>query len=315
MMNRGLCFTVLWVQSLCSASVLPPLSKAAEYYYSKNDYKQAFQLWSEVYSQSPDSLEALLKVSQLKLLFEGHQAFYQVLKDFNQRKGKNISVSYWEMLQSYIIDSQNRFLKDESQSLYYQAAARIKLGDLGQALTLLNQAESIEKGNLRILESKSQCEKRLGLENKYYETLKIARDLGATTSSWSEVLLEAYYHFRDYVGVTDWYQENKRKTLTSRQKLVCSMALIETGEIKQANSLLMEILETQPQDGIHPMVWFGLGRTLAGSKGTMPNAIQYLERFLVNAEHPESYWLDGWDPFRYQEHLGVANRLVTELAL
>ena len=93
---------------------------------------------------------------------------------------------------------QDRFVKEESQSLYFQAIAKMKLQDFSQALILLNQALGLEKGNLLVLEAKAKSEKKMGFFSKYYQTLKTASEVAEVGQSWTENLLEAQYYFKDY---------------------------------------------------------------------------------------------------------------------
>ncbi len=294
------------------ARVTPSLSIAAEYYYSKYDFNQALALWREVYKSQPHSVEAVLKVSELELLLEGHEAAQKTILDFLNKHQHVISPSNYRRLYQQLNEMQNRFVRDDSQSFYFQSLAKIKLQDFSQALVVLNQANNFEKGNLRILEAKAKCEKQLGLFSKFYETLKSTKEVAQVSKSWTENLLESQYYFKDYSEVLHWFELQVKAHISPRQKIASAMALIEKGQNKEGGSLLLQINEAFKHSPPHPIVWYGLGRTMMSSQNSGV-AIQYFERFLSSAGRPESFLIDGWDPYRSQEKVAEVTQWLSEL--
>ncbi|MCX6103082.1 MAG: hypothetical protein NT000_07445, partial [Proteobacteria bacterium] len=84
-------FYVLLSAKALAIAVSPssPLAVAADYYSSKHDYNQSLDLWTKVYTLEPQSVEAMLKVSELELLIKGHETAQQTLLQF-LKKQKNI---------------------------------------------------------------------------------------------------------------------------------------------------------------------------------------------------------------------------------
>lgn len=293
----------LWGASQVS---LPPLAKAAQYYFSQNDYSESLNLWSQVYALQPRSEEAMLKVAELQLMLQGHDAAQRTVLDFIQSNRHRLSPSSLEEVMKKLSYFQNRFVKDEAQSLYFQSIAKIKLKDYSQALVLLNQALSLEKGNLLLLESKAQCEKLLGFLGKYYDTLKVASEVANLSAHWTENLLESRYYFKDFSEVLSWYETQVKPNLTYRQKLAVAMALIEKGEDKEAAYLLERLSQVGLQKSVHPLVWYGYGRIFLQSPTMKGVAAQYLERFVSAMKSPHSVLIEGWDPYHCDEKLTQA---------
>jgi hypothetical protein len=304
---------ICWVLGSFKAIALPPtslpsLSIAADYYYSKSDYPQALMLWGEVYKSQQGSVPAMLKVSELELLLKGHEASQKTVLDFLARQRQFISSADWKSIQDYLEKIQTRFVKDESQSLYFQAVSKINLQNFTQALALLNQANSLEKGNLLILEAKADCEKRLGLFNKFYETLKATNEVIVVKTDWVESLLEARYYFKDYAEIVQWFEMQSEQILTPRQKLASGLALIEKGDEKEGGAILLQIKEKQLAKFSRPMLWYGLGRVFKREPYSATLAIRYLERFLGSASNFEPLQAQNWDPYRAKEKVAEANQ-------
>jgi tetratricopeptide (TPR) repeat protein len=292
---------------------LPSLSVAADYYFSKNDYSQALSLWEEVYKSQPSSVQAMLKVSELELLLKGHEPSQKTVLDFLNHRRQFISTYDWKNIQSQLELTQSRFVKDESQSLYFQAVSKINLGDFSQALALLNQANILEKGNLLILEAKANCEKRLGFFNKFYETLKTANEIAVVKTRWTESLLEAHYHFKDYGEIVKWFEKRSEQGLTPRQKLTSALALIEKGDEKEGRALLLQIQEKQLAEVIRPMLWYGLGRVLMKEPYSAGMVTKHLERFVASASKLEAFQPQNWDPYRLKEKVAEAQIVLADL--
>src|SRR4051794_8952490 len=72
------------VAGLCRASPLvpttvDPLSLAADYYFTRHEFRLALDLWSQVLRRQPDNLPAVLRVAELALLFQGRLAAAQAI--------------------------------------------------------------------------------------------------------------------------------------------------------------------------------------------------------------------------------------------
>lgn len=277
------------------------LAVAADYYSSKHDYNQSLDLWTKVYTSQPQSVEAMLKVSELELLIKGHETAQQTILQFLHKQKNILSPYVIKDIQGRLWIMQNRFIKDESQSLYLQAITKIKLLDFSQGLALLNQSIALENGNLLVLQAKTNCEKKLGLFNKFYETLKLASSVVEMNRDWSESLLEAQYYFKDYGDMVTWFELQVKSTLSPRQRLASGMALIEKGQEKEGAFLLSQLHDSGKRSPVFPILWYGLGRVLIKQPATIGAGVQYLERFLSATGQVDTLSIDGWDPYRSLE--------------
>ncbi len=296
-----------------SSSPSSPLAVAADYYSSKHDYNQSLDLWTKVYTTEPQSVEAMLKVSELELLIKGHETAQQTILQFLKKQKNILSPSVIKDIQGRLWIMQNRFIKDESQSLYLQAMTKIKLLDFSQGLALLNRSIALENGNLLVLQAKANCEKKLSLFNKFYETLKLASSVVEMNRGWSESLLEAQYYFKDYGDVVTWFELQVKSTLSPRQRLSSGMALIETGQEKEGALLLSQLHNSRQSNPVFPILWYGLGRVLIKKPATIGAGVQYLERFLSATGQVDTLSIDGWDPYRSLEKVAEVKAWLADI--
>src|SRR5208283_2885714 len=87
-----------------------PLATAAEYYFSRQDYTQALGLWSEVLRRQPDSVDAALRVAELKMLSQGRQAASQTILSFMEAKGGLLSAEDRQRVTQRLGELQSTFL-------------------------------------------------------------------------------------------------------------------------------------------------------------------------------------------------------------
>lgn len=178
---------------------------------------------------------------------------------------------------------------------------------------MLNQANSLEKGNLSILEAKANCEKRLGLFNNFYETLKTANGIAVVKTGWIESLLEAHYYFKDYAEIVQWFEMRSEQFLTQRQKLISALALIEKGDEKEGGNLLFQIKEKSLAKSSRPILWYSLGRVLMKEPYSTALAMGYLERFLNSASSLDALQAQSWEPYRVTEKVIEAKQWLIDL--
>jgi len=298
LITYGICFLGL---SFNSVAQLPPLAQAAEYYFSKHDYAESLNLWKQVYRLQPASEKAMSKVAHLELMLEGHEPAEKTVLNFIQRYQNYWSDSDLKRLRSLYYETQTRFIKEEAQSFYFRGMAKIKLKDLTQGLSLINQAQSIERGHLLILQAKAQAEKQLGLFRKYYDTLKDGSEFNALSVQWSEELLEAHYHFKEYSDIFKWNEKNMKSTLTNRQKLIVGLALLENGESRKAVLLFQKILDSFQDKGKNFVVWYGLAKAYKENPMFSKVYATYSSKFLNATKSLETPQENIWDPYRLSE--------------
>src|SRR3989338_6635447 len=80
------------------------LSRAADYYYFRQDYRQALRLWEEVVKKDLTSISGVLRLADLKLVVEGKRSALASLVDVLQSKSNLVthsakSVLTWKLSQ------------------------------------------------------------------------------------------------------------------------------------------------------------------------------------------------------------------------
>lgn len=306
-------FIYLFVcSSLYSATAIPNLAQAAEYYFAKHDYSESLKLWQQLYQSQPESLEIMEKVAELQLMLEGHESAQKTISDFRKTNSDWLSWETDKRILNLLNETQSRFVKAEAQSLYFQARSKIKLKNFSQALGLLNQSWSLEKGNVLILVLKADCEKTLGLFSKYYETVKIAAELTLYDKSWMDQLLEAQFYFKDYKDILSWYESQKRKDLTVRQTLAVGMAYIDTKNPEKGIIILNRILDSHKVGSAYPIVWYGMGKAWCDeyNHGTGNNS--YWDKFVRVMKVARPKTEDSWDPYGTLAKLNEVTKLREE---
>jgi tetratricopeptide (TPR) repeat protein len=289
------------------------LAIAAEYYFSRQDYPQALSLWSEVLKRKPDSVSALMRVAELKLLFGGRLASRDVLLGFLNSHGSSLPAESRLALRLKLGSLQSTFVTDEGQSLFLRALPKAQRQECAAALPLLTQAVGLEGGNLKVLHEKARCEKKLGLYPRLYETLKLAFDSDPFDVETRESLLETEIYFAEMANVVTSARRDPEAVLNARERTALAVALFETGAEAEALPLLQALVESEKTTSGSPILLYTLGRLFSGRSGGSGEAVSYLERFLSLAARPENTLIDGWDPYRCAEKLEPAHKLLASL--
>lgn len=292
--------TFVFASPLSSAVSELELSLTADDYFSQHDYPQALKLWEKFYEAHPESVDAMEKISLLRLMLEGHGAAQKTIVEFLKTNNRSCCS---QKIQMILREVQTKFVKDEAQSLYFQARSKIKLKNFTQSLVLLNQALKIEPGNLLILDLKATCEKTLGLFSKYYDTVKILAEVTLNDRSWTEKLLEAQYHFKDYKEIVNWNEEIQKGPLSNRENLVVGMAYLETQNSKKALGFLRKVLPEKKDKELQSVALYGVGKAM---KDSYPDSLKYhsyWSKFIQEMNSSKRVSPEGWDPFNTAEKL------------
>jgi len=297
--------------SFVSFALNENLVQSAEAFYAQNDFPHALDSWKKIYKVNPHSVEAVIRVSDLQLLLDGHESAQKTILEFLSEGREHLSSSQVWIVQQRLLEVQNRFVKDDSQSLYFQAMVKIKLADFNQALPLLNQANQIEKGNSKILESKAQCERELGQYTQYYDTLKTTAELNWINNKVREELLEAQYFFRDFSDIIQWSQSQINSNMSLRQKTVISLAKLEKAENQDSVRAFLQIIEGAKGRPVNPMIWYGLGRCYRKMEN-VGAATKYFEKFVSMTAKSQVIATQTWDPYRTAEKLEDAKQWLLE---
>ena len=283
-----------------------PLTVAEDLYRS-HEYKKAYELWDAAYPRLKPTLSSALRMSELKMLYEGREPAVRLLKEFQKGnwtglgpRGKRDLIERWKEYRSV-------FASDQGQSLYYQAEQKRALGDCESALGLYQQAEIYDPGNFVVQSAQAKCYRSLGNIPKLKQTLLQADESfpfdGATHVGLGEVWL-AKGEFQK-VGAAPWADLDA--TLRPRYQTTVALAVLSLGRPGEAVALLTPLLGHDP----HPVVDYGLAKGHLGL-GHTTEAKKYFARFLALAE-PYACVIDGWDPYDCQGKAQEARQLMEKM--
>lgn len=294
-----------------ASSVSDSAASTAEYYYSRNDYAQALSLWSEILRQKPDNLLAVIRVAELKLMFEGREASRQTILAFMSRPDGTLSSKERSQLREKSRSLQQLFLTDEGQTLYIQALAKIKEKDCAGALPLLGRAMTSEKGNLKVLLQKARCERSLALPKELQQTLKLAQESDPFDEEIADELAETLIYFGEYEAALSLLKTSAAQSPTLRHRVAHGVALMAAGQPEKAVPQFQRLVEQESRNGVPAVVYYVLGVALSKGTDTSAEAVFFLKRFLSSLSK-ESVSA-GWDPYRCQEKIEQVNKLLASL--
>lgn len=278
-----------------------PLATAAEYYFSRQDYRQAYQLWSEILKRQSDNLAAVFRVCELKMFFDTRGACRDLMLKFLADSGSALSSETRRHVRDKHSQLQSLFLSDDGQAHFFQAQAKASRKDYTAALSLLEASGQAEQGNVRVLWERAQMEKRLQRYERYHETLKETLANDPFHSEARAELIDSSVYFRQYDKAVALYREEPDRLTRPGSRTSIGIALLETGHDVEAQALLLSISDDVKGHGAHPVVWYGLGKILSKRADSLATASVYMERFLRAAAHPENNTVDGWDLYHTDE--------------
>jgi len=321
-----------------------PLLSAAEYYYDHQDYRQALRLYQEVLKHQPGSLSAVIKVSELKLMYDTRQSARDVLLQFIATQNSLLSADSRRALRDKVENIASLFVTDDGQTSFLQAMVEIKDKGCSGAIPLLNQAMQQEPGNAKVLREKAHCERQLGAYRPFHETLKLAVESDPFDPQLADSLSEADIYYEEFNKVIERYRLAPELLRSTRGRIALAIALEGTGARTEALTRLQALVSDQKPVVVHPVVWFVLGRLFAHLPEGGSESRLYLERFLASAVRPEpsasqgmltsavvkapaisagavisretlprDCLIDGWDPYRTEDKILAARKILEEL--
>ena len=300
--------------SAIGVAAIDPLLQAAEYYYSRHDYRQAYQLWTEVYKGQEDQLLPTLRMAELRLLFETRTSAIDTLRKFLDRRKdeggygsepRHQIREKWESLAS-------TFLTDEGQTLYYQAQPKLKASEWQGALTLLQSARIHEHENIRLLKDIARCERGLKLWDSFYKTVQTAMETAPFDSEIRDWCFESHAYFGKPQIILSEAKRVPSTLLTGRQRLAIGYAISESGSLSESVTVL-EPLIIKERAGFHPIALYVMGKALSRRADRLGEASSYLDRFLSFAAQPNRCLIEGWDPYRCADRVEDAKRILGTL--
>ena len=312
--------TILWIVLFVASSIIAApvpantqLITSAEYYFAHQDYTRSFELWSRYRQLHPENFQAAMRVSDLKLYFEGRDSAVKELQKYSALTGAVLNAEHRRLVREKHYSLATTFLTDEGQSLYFRGVQREKLGDASAALSLFQQSAPLEKGNFLVLKARARAEKMLAMRERMYESLIAARDVFPFDNEVLENLFELQVFLGAPAELVASLKKNRLSLFTPRQKLAIAVAQAEAGDASIAMSLFQELVSKEKQITVHPISYFYLGKLHASRAGHSQEAVYFLERFKIALSRPESLLIEGWDPYRSTERAEIATKLMSEL--
>lgn len=290
---------------VCFSWLAHPLSQPlAQEQYHDYDFKSSLKTYTELFTQSPQSVHLALKTAELVFLVEGRTPAIKLLRDFLEKQKRTLSPQEAQEIQRKIIVFSNRFLLEEAQTHYLQAELKTKLKDWKAGLAPITQAAALEPGNLKVLLLKSEIEQRVGLPHPAYQSLKEAYWIDPQSEKIVDRLSEAHIFHGHYDAVCELLEKNGRTALSNRNKLALAVAKWELGKKSEGQKLVEELMRNKKQDmSQHPaLIWMVYRIQFENSPDSIESK-SALKTFRKSAHPNEKLLLDGWDPYRLASQL------------
>ncbi|MCB0416459.1 MAG: hypothetical protein H6617_11410 [Bdellovibrionaceae bacterium] len=294
------------------AGAAPASSEAAEYYFRNQDYRKSLALWGEFLQSQPDNVGGVLRVGELTLLLEGRPSLDEFISRQVAPRVRSFSPEQFHQLNEGLERLQSRFLTDKGQARYLQSLEHFKVHDCKEALVLLDEAVSLEKGNLRALQLKASCEAALELWEKRFSTLKRAARSNPLQPEVQQRLFESYVYFGEYGRLIAELQGVSAKQLSPRERTAWAVALWNEKKNDSAWRVVRGLL-SEPGSPKHPVLYFLAGDLLSDS--TREQASRYFKTFLARAADPGEILIDGLDPYHTERFLPLAQKFLGEKTL
>lgn len=241
--------TLFFVLSANYAFALAPngIVRAAEYYYSRQDYRQALQLWAEVVKKRPDDTVAVLRLAELKLMIEGKRPSQAFLLSWLQVQGRNADGFSRNLVSRKLTQTLSTFVSDESQSFYLQARPKLNFNDCEGALNLLKQSLSLEPENLLTLREKAHCEKQLNQEDAYLATTRFMYALNPYDSMVLEDYFRALFLAKRFSEIVSASNPGTFDFASKNRQLFLIAALIESKSDAEALILIEGLIKEKKE--------------------------------------------------------------------
>lgn len=266
---------------------------AAEYYFSRQDFKQSLELYSS--SNEPKNT---FRIADLKFLLNGRVAARETIVTALE-KNKDLSVDLKNQLHEKLTSVLEAFVTDEGQSEYFRAMTKIRHGDWATAESLLESASSREEGNTLVLELKSQCERELKKIREYTNTLQQWREQNPYSVSATEKLAESYFFDGDYSKVLTLFA-TLRPQKNSYGNLILLLSKAELGKY-------FDLDELEDYGGTYPIALFYVGKELAKSEEDRTEALTILSQFNQKSVNQLK---EDWDPLKISEKVIESKKIL-----
>lgn len=283
------------------------LTRAAEYYYSRQDYRQSLQLWSEVVRKQPGNSFGLVRLSELKLMIEGKKPAVDFLLSALQSKTHPLDSFSRDLVSKKLTRILSTFVLDEAQSFFLQARPKLNFNDCEGALSLLNQSLSLEPENILTLNEKARCERQLEQWSAFLSTSRSLYGLNPLENGSLDTYLAALLYFGDYEQITSLMNLSLLETSSRERKWIYALALVETKADAEAK-ILLDSLSKETEKG-YVLPYFVRGKLLLRTSLQREEGLKDLNEFvkLASAENSKL------DPvYKSSERVEEAKKLLLE---
>jgi len=212
--------------------VLSP--QAAQAAFDSHQFQKSLSLWAQLYKKSPQNFSYGLKTAELTFLVEGRKPALALLEKI-QEKEKTLTATEKESLKKKKKEFLETFFSEEAQTFTLQAASKIRLKEWPLALSLIQQANTLEASHTQILKLKSEIEKHLGQNSEACSSLRALNDLENSLMEAQEDLLECQIYSGNFEEVKQ--ELSRLKKLSFRQKLALLEANLKTHSLNEAGTV------------------------------------------------------------------------------
>jgi len=282
-----------------------PSKRLAEQRFQSQNYKKALETWTELLEDSPENSLYALKASELKFLLEGRGPALQLLKEFQEKNQKRLSLKEIQDLRKKTQELSKIFWSEEAQTFYLQALSKANLKDWTASHAAITQAVALEPGQMKILELKAEIEKSLGSHAAAFDSLSQLSILEPESLSVQEKLIESHiFHGRFQEAKTILDSLSKKQPPSFRIQLARAVCLWELGKKDESQEIVEELarkFKNTDSPLPAPILWM-LHRIESDKSDPSSEAKALLKAFKKLSTDETALWIDGWDPYRLAQY-------------
>jgi len=273
--------------------------REAKALFQNYEFKRSLAAWMELHQKSPGNWDYVKNVADLQLLLEGRANALETLRGFLGQQNKVLSPLQKQEVLKKIIELSELFLKEEAQTHYLQALSKAKLNEWNASLSPVTQAAALEPDNLKLLTLKHEIEKKTGLHDQAYETLKNIRMIDPLSIKPMERLAEAHIFHGKYLEAKSLLEQSDRASLSNRGKLALAVSLLESGDREEAQELIEPMVQNKKMElSQHPVTLWMAYRLALEDDPKSKETQMALKTFLTSSSETPRVLIDGWDPYR-----------------
>lgn len=287
-----------WLVFLCQTLFAATSSfEAAEYYYNRQDLKQAIELYRLI-----DDPRSIARIADAKLILQGRKEARDEIVAYLKNPKKNLPEESRSFLYAKLDSILDKFVTDEGQSLYFRALNKVRYGDYVSAVGLVETAVGLEGTNTRALELKSTCEKELKKYEAYSLTLNTIFLTDPFDFQNAEKLSETYFYLGEYAKLRDTYTSVWKEGRSPYLKFLDLIASVELGKSS------LPIYDLEGYSETFPLAYYYLGKEFSKTEEEKTEAAESLTKFLSAMKA-----IPSWDPLHLTEKVADAKKILEKI--